>query len=115
MFQFVRGIALVAAMLLGCGASFAEENVRAAKYVMTGCRAIGEPMNSVVDALLRGRCAGIVETLAISSGVCQPQGVTTRQAVLVVVRYIDGKPERMHEDFTLLAHEALLATWPCKK
>jgi hypothetical protein len=25
--------------------------------------------------------------------------------VLVVVRYIDGKPERMHEDFTLLAHE----------
>ena len=51
MFQFVRGIALVAAMLLGCGASFAEENVRAAQYVMTGCRAIGEPMNSVVDAL----------------------------------------------------------------
>ena len=43
MFQFVRGIALVAAILLGCGASFAEENVRAAQYVMTGCRAIGEP------------------------------------------------------------------------
>jgi hypothetical protein len=34
--------------------------------------------------------------------------------VLVVVKYIDERPERMHERFTKLAYEALKAAWPCK-
>jgi hypothetical protein len=37
MFQFMRGIALVAAMLLSCGAGFAE-NLVSANLIMPGCR-----------------------------------------------------------------------------
>jgi hypothetical protein len=35
--------------------------------------------------------------------------VTTGQAVAVVVKYIETRPERMHEDFGKLAIEGLKA------
>src|SRR4029453_4871755 len=30
------------------------------------------------------------------------------------VQYIDARPARMHEDFRILAAEAMRAAWPCK-
>jgi hypothetical protein len=39
----------------------------------------------------------------------------TGQAVGVVVRYIDQRPERMHEKFMTLALEALQQAWPCRR
>jgi hypothetical protein len=44
-----------------------------------------------------------------------PDGVTNRQGVAVVVKYIEARPERMHERFSVLAIEALTAAWPCKR
>ena len=41
--------------------------------------------------------------------------MTTNQAIAVVVKYIEARPERMHEDFRALALEALTAAWPCKR
>jgi uncharacterized protein (DUF433 family) len=41
--------------------------------------------------------------------------VTTDQAVAVVVKYIEARPERMHEQFGDLTFEALTAAWPCKR
>jgi hypothetical protein len=32
----------------------------------------------------------------------------------VVVAYIERRPQRMHEDFGVLAVEALHEAWPCK-
>jgi hypothetical protein len=34
---------------------------------------------------------------------------------LAVVKYIDDRPARMHENFKVLAIEALRAAWPCEK
>jgi hypothetical protein len=34
--------------------------------------------------------------------------------VRVVIAYIEARPSRMHENFDLLALEALRTTWPCK-
>jgi hypothetical protein len=44
-----------------------------------------------------------------------PQGLTNNQAVAVVIKYIEARPERMHEPFGLLAMEAMKAAWPCKR
>jgi Rap1a immunity proteins len=33
----------------------------------------------------------------------------------VVIKYIEARPERMHEQFGKLALEALTAAWPCKR
>lgn len=113
MFHFMRGVALVAATLLGCGASFAEDDLWSANYMMPACRAF---VASNLDAftLRQGRCIGIVETLGqFTADVCGPSNVTTEQAIRVVVKYIDDRPARMHENFSLLAREALRAAWPC--
>src|SRR5262249_3889889 len=47
-------------------------------------------------------------------GSCRPPGATIVQAVRVVVGYIERHPQRMDEDFSLLAMEALHVTWRCK-
>ena len=41
--------------------------------------------------------------------------VTLGQMVRVIVAYIDARPARVHEDFRLLALEALVDAWPCKR
>jgi hypothetical protein len=41
------------------------------------------------------------------------EGVTQGQAVAVVVKYIEARPERMHESFGKLALLALVTAWPC--
>ena len=35
--------------------------------------------------------------------------------ISVVIKYIEARPERMHEQFGDLAIEALMAAWPCKR
>jgi len=35
--------------------------------------------------------------------------------VRVVVRYIEQRPGRMHENFLRLANEALTEAWPCRR
>jgi len=62
-----------------------------------------------------GRCFGLVEGLAYTGAFCVPSGVTKNQAMAVVVKYIEARPERTHEPFGMLALEALTAAWPCKR
>ena len=107
----MRGIALVAATLLSCGASFAED-LDLANYLMPACRSLVAAVNYDQAAFLMGRCVGTVETIAAHVDVCSPPGVTSGS---VVVKYIDDRPERMHENFRRLALEALQSAWPCKK
>ena len=112
MLQSMRSIALVAAMLLNCGESFAED-LESGNYIMPGCRSFTAqtPSTAAADAFARGQCLGIVDTIAaLTADVCHPPGVTSGQAVSVVVKYIDDRPARMHENFRVLA---LRTAWPC--
>jgi hypothetical protein len=116
MFQFMGGFILAVAML-SSGATFAAPDLNSANYVMTGCRSFltRTPSNTMDDAFLKGRCVGIVDTVAeLTGGVCHPAGATTGQSVRIVVKYIDDQPARLHETFSVLAREALQAAWPCK-
>jgi len=45
---------------------------------------------------------------------CPPDEVTVAQRARVAVTYIEARPERMHEDFRVLAVEAMQKAWPCK-
>jgi hypothetical protein len=70
------------------------------------------------EALMQGLCAGFVygfgQAMAAGEHICPPKGVTTGQSVAVVVKYIEARPERMHESFGKLVLEALIVAWPCK-
>jgi hypothetical protein len=116
MFQFVRGFVLVATLLAICGVSLAED-IYSANVVMRGCRKAEKPPRTGDDAFQRGFCMGIVSTLGnvgLVAGVCQPANVTNFQMIRVVVKYIDERPERQHENFKPLALEAMQVAWPCR-
>jgi|RhiMetdeSRZDD1v2_1073273.scaffolds.fasta_scaffold331026_2 Rap1a immunity proteins len=118
----LRGIALIVAMILGCGVAIAEPDKASADYVMLGCRTAVSPITfsntveSKEDASRTALCFGIINGLTYIGqhfGTCLPVGTTSQQAVSVVVQYIDSHPEKIHENFNSLAVEALREAWPC--
>lgn len=44
---------------------------------------------------------------------CKPPGTTDNEVARVVVAYIEAHPNRMRDDFTELALEAMHDAWPC--
>jgi hypothetical protein len=118
MFQILHGIALIATLVVNSNFAFAED-FHSANRIMPGCRsAIAEekdlPAQDGNAILLAGFCMGAVAVLRYSPA-CVPITVPIVQAVTVIVRYIDNRPARWHESFLMLANEALLAAWPCKR
>jgi hypothetical protein len=60
---------------------------------------------------------GMIEGVALSAnyGVFRPPaGAIIKQRIQVIVAYIEARPRRMHEDFRVLAVEAMQKAWPCK-
>jgi hypothetical protein len=113
MFQFLRCIALIAAMMFGCEAAVAVD-ATTATYTMPGCRDF--LVSRGQKPLFESNCAVLVRGLSYAgSGVCAPADFTDEQAVHIVVQYIDDRPERQHENFRALALEALQAAFPCKR
>jgi len=82
----------------------AEFDVSSASYVMTGCRSFIARSGDLGTAFASGLCAGKVEAVAVfDSGICFPSEATVGQMIRVVVRYIDLRPARLHENFMILA------------
>jgi len=111
MFQFLRSVALIVATILNCGVAFGQTDYTSANSAMPGCRAYLSkkfPTEELFGDSVR--CFSLVEGIAFAlSGLCTPSNVTAEQAVRVVMKYIDERPERQHENFKLLAGQALLA------
>ena len=113
MFQYLRSFVLVTVLVANCKVSLAEDD-NSGKAAMPGCRE-AEKYHSP-NIYKRGLCMRIVSTLLdLDPKICLPPSVTNFQAVRVVVKYIDARPERLHENFKALAGEALRAVWPCRK
>ena len=70
-----------------------------------------------IDPVEMGRCIGMIEGVALLAnyGVfCPPAGAIIKQRIQVIIAYIEARPQRMHEDFRVLAVEAMQKAWPCK-
>jgi hypothetical protein len=70
--------------------------------------AIGNVCSGIVHAL-----AGVAQILPPNYQACIPATLTLRQLTLVVLKYIEARPQRMNEDFRVLSVEALHNAWPC--
>jgi hypothetical protein len=118
-------------VLLMPSMALSETRDDSANFVMHGCRDAlsGDtkkiayfPAGLCVGAVMGIVYAGNVQCLAIQQGsltewkggVDPPKAFTPEQAMRVVVKYIDARPERMNELFYLLAWDALIEAWPCK-
>jgi Rap1a immunity proteins len=111
------GIIFVAALLLNCGSALAEiHESDSANYVIPGCRNYVSENPRSGDIFRTGLCWGLISDLTyVTDDTCLPPAATQRQAVSVVVQYIDARPARMHEDFRKLALEAMKTAWPCQR
>jgi hypothetical protein len=100
------------AILLALTVPASAEDRDSANYILPGCKALLDRSTPQTEAFWRGRCVGILEGLWFGIGgrdFCLPNGVTNKQTLAVVVKYIEARPERMHERFGDLAIEALTA------
>ena len=107
-------VAILLALTLPAGA----EDTTTANQMLPGCKGLlDNSMTSGVSVYQQGRCGGYVASLVYGGGqkFCSPKETSIDQAVAVVIKYIEARPERMHEDFGKLAIEALTAAWPCKR
>ena len=114
--QLLSTVGFIVMAVLGADPDFVREDIYSADYVIPGCRDfIGAGAGT---AHLRGYCVDLVIGVARNAyvpSICLPREVTDEQIVRVVVRYIDSQPAPLHEDFVLLAIEALRKTWPCSR
>ena len=46
---------------------------------------------------------------------CLPQRISTRQSAVVIVKYLEDNPSRLHESGQALAAQALVNAYPCKQ
>jgi hypothetical protein len=108
----LHGIVVVAALMLGGVDGFAQrQDIDSANYLLPGCRDL---MNQTkVISWDKPFCSGMVHGLMVAPN-CRPIGVTEKQVHHVILKYIDDRPARMHEDFRTLALEAMASAWPCK-
>ena len=99
------------------GLAVAESDSASANFWLPSCHHVAAGKLDEGNAFRTGGCAGIINGLLFlgrSAGVfCQPDGVTIRQAVRVVVQFLDQHPARTNENFNALAIEAMRAAWPC--
>jgi hypothetical protein len=94
--------------------SLAQSDQNSGNYLINECRAIST--DSSKGLFQQGRCMGIVEGIAWASpDICRPSQITNGQAVKVLVAYMDRQPQLLHQTLAQLAHEALVAVWPCAK
>ncbi len=64
----------------------------------------------------QGYCAGFILGVSqTSSRICLPEGVTNKQQILVVEKYLKNTPKELHHSASSLAEHALSIVWPCKK
>jgi hypothetical protein len=119
-----RIILLTLSVGLASGAK-AEPDFSSANSQLPACKAFVNRQYSgdgVSTSLALGYCAGVVSGIAFTmddSGLAKacahiPDGVTTGQEVQVVIRYLEQRPNRLHEPFKELAIEALANAWPCR-
>jgi Rap1a immunity proteins len=85
-----------------------------AEFYLPGCK----DFTAGKSNFLGGRCVGAVEVLDALSrdtkAFCAPDVTNNLERVRIIIAYIEARPERMKEDFRLLANEAMAKAWPCK-
>lgn len=97
----------------------AQPDSNSANWVMPACQAYLQDRLREDLAFEAGVCnggiSGILVALVNTRNICPPSNISRRQLNSVVIRYIESRPERWHENFNLLVIEALRATWPCRR
>lgn len=106
------------ALAASCG-SLAAATGRTGADLLQGCKTAVEGRALDVQA---GLCLGVIVTVldmtqpAVAREpytICKPPGVSTGQAVNVVLRYMAANPQELDKTLTSIAFSAMQLVWPC--
>ena len=99
-----------------------EEKALSGEVLLKHCEAALQ--EGAPQSFEAGVCVGILQTLGYmqplldpkygKAGYCLPQGLPYAQEVRVVVTYLQSHPERLQEEGSTLALDALHQAFPCK-
>jgi hypothetical protein len=118
----MRSIICATVMALATTTAGALEFDYSAKNLVAYCKAFIGEGTQAPNAIAASHCNGMMAMLAFTapyladhSWSCMqiPTAATLQQIARVAVRYIEARPQRMHEQFMDLAIEALHNAWPC--
>lgn len=120
---------LIVVTLLGLAAREAvaqERNLWPGSEMLRHCRDYVAAANGLPtsiepeDAAIQGMCAGLfVGVMAYGRLMepklrfCPPNGATSNQATQVVVRFLESRPDQLHEDLRVMAIKAALPNLGC--
>src|SRR5262245_30040320 len=122
-----RNMKLVLAMLMVLGplvysSARAQSALQSVEQVLPGCRDFVQQVNQQSSPdlqFLAGICAGKVSTLLNLSTIlepqfrlCRPDGVTLAQTIEIVVKRLDGQPERLRQLFDGAVLATFVSIWP---
>jgi len=128
--MWIRISGLLLGVVLAFTVTAAAAQVNSANEMMPHCRNALDP-KSAENLYAQGACVGTIVGIAfvaVSLNALSPSDGKVRrelcinpsatgirgQLVRTVVAYIDARSARMHENFGVLAVEALRAAWPCR-
>jgi hypothetical protein len=128
----IVGVLVVGLMLIS-STSMASNDGNDGNALLSKCNALIDsldtPSNNDTDkikGLRMGYCIGMMQgtlnfnklyELMLGKGAlfCTPKsGITTIQAVRIVVEYLKKHPDKLHEHESILAYEAFKEAYPCK-
>jgi Rap1a immunity proteins len=125
-------ISLITLLLVSIGQAHGQQDDGSANYVLPLCKTwvklatdteveeVGsiakiESIRLTTSGMCAGVLVGISQTLRMFGLACPTNSVSNEQLVRMVVGEMEKHPEQMSEKFSVLASEAIMAAWPCKK
>ncbi|WP_410176710.1 Rap1a/Tai family immunity protein [Sinorhizobium medicae] len=122
--RYVAATILFFALTEACNATDGSYLLDSCNKMLEGSSEVADGQVSLSDDVRSGFCFGSMVTLQQLSGLkwsgdsqpmlglCVPPPVRTLQYARVVVNYLQAHPEKLHEDGSYLAWEALRAAYP---
>lgn len=112
---------IIATALLGliAGSATAQEDISSGGGMITACRGMISDRFTPQLEIQKGYCAGVVSAVFSSALAFQPEYrfcppvITTKQAIRIVLKYMDDNPHQLHMPLYALAHFAFLKAYPC--
>jgi hypothetical protein len=120
--NFMR-VVICTALITSVGKAAAQRaEDTSANFIYSGCKSFAEQQLRTVQLTMLGNfCGGVLHGLALVGKnitvpqwqSCVPPTSDSVQLARVVVKFLDEHPQRMREDFRVLAVEAFHQAWPC--
>jgi hypothetical protein len=116
--------------LFGAGAAAQDFSSKTGADLLAQCQLVGRPDLNTLEMMSSLQCVsylrGMANTLVIWKAfsdarnkanppqACAPDGVIPQELAMVVVKFLNDHPTKLHDEYGIVAFSALVDAYPCK-